>query len=723
MNKPATEQTEIHVSLRSIGIRRKPRAQIAVIGNPNSGKSTLFNRLTGLKQSTGNFPGVTIEKHTGVVQLASSAIELVDLPGIYCLGGHSTDERIAVEYLLGQVGGMDAPDGLLFVLDATHLYQGLFLLEQLRILDLPIIVALSMSDMAVLQGIAIDQEALRAHLKNLPVCPVIAVSGHGITELKEQLDKIHELPNASAPESWPELNQVTQDFSDLTQGEIRPVETVQGLLHPDSKYAQILASRLDPAILNAARLQLFNSQPPQAVEARIRYRWIRNTLQEVISPAPVISRLGMRVQRWLNRPWPATLGYFALMLLVFQAVFTWATPVMDAIDGMASALGNNLVNFLGEGMLSSFLADGVIAGVGSVIVFLPQILILFLFIILLEDSGYLARAAFLMDRVMRTVGLSGQSVIPMLSSFACAVPAIMATRVIPNPRDRIATILAAPFMTCSARLPIYALLIAAFVPATSVGWFNLQGLVLFGLYLLGIAGGLMTAFLLKSTALRGPKPAFVLALPEFRKPNFQTVAFKLMDRAGVFLKRAGTVIFSVAVIVWVLAYFPRGDYENSIRAPDASNLSAEELVEFENELAANQMSQSWLGRMGKWIEPVFEPLGWDWRVSSAVIAGFPAREVVVAVMGTLYSVGSEADEGSLTEKLRAATWPDGRLIFTLPMVMGLLVFYAWCLQCAATVATIRRETNSWRWPVFAWVYMTVLGYTGALLIFQIGSRL
>jgi ferrous iron transport protein B len=312
----------------------------------------------------------------------------------------------------------------------------------------------------------------------------------------------------------------------------------------------------------------------------------------------------------------------------------------------------------------------------------------------------------------------------MLSSFACAVPAIMATRVIPNRRDRIATILAAPFMTCSARLPIYALLIAAFVPASSVGLFNLQGLVLFGLYLLGIAGGLFTALLLKSTALRGPKPSFVLALPEFRKPNLQTVLFKLMDRARVFLKRAGTVIFSVAVVVWVLAYFPRADYDTTLIDPlQVENASAEQIATLENELAAEQLTQSWLGRMGRWVEPVFEPLGWDWRVSSAVIAGFPAREVVVAVMGTLYSVGSEADEASLSDKLRSAAWPDGRLIFTLPMVLGLLVFYAWCLQCAATVATIRRETNSWRWPIFAWCYMTVLGYTAALLIFQIGSRL
>jgi ferrous iron transport protein B len=402
---------------------------------------------------------------------------------------------------------------------------------------------------------------------------------------------------------------------------------------------------------------------------------------------------------------------------------------MDAIDATASGLAGWLGGVLPAGAVASFITDGVIAGVGSVIVFLPQILILFLFIIMLEDSGYLARAAFLMDRLMRGVGLSGQSVIPMLSSFACAVPAIMATRVIPNRRDRIATILAAPFMTCSARLPVYALLIAAFVPSRSVGWFNLQGLVLLGLYLLGIAGGLATAWLLKRSALRGPKPQFALALPEFRWPNPQTVAIKLLDRARVFLRRAGTVIFTVAIIVWALAYFPRSAEVESTRAAataqahtrvSGAELDAE-LIRIENRAAAAQLEQSLLGRAGHAIAPLFRPLGWDWRVSAAVIAGFPAREVVVAVMGTIYAVGAEAEEASLAGKLRSATWPDGALIFTLPMVLGLLVFYAWCLQCAATIAVIRRETNSWRWPVFAWTYMTALGYTGALLIYQIGT--
>ncbi len=712
----------VSVSLDEIGIRRKARSSIAVIGNPNSGKSTLFNRLTGLRQSTGNYPGVTVEKHSGTLQLESSAVELIDLPGIYCLGGKSADERIAVDVILGRIADTTKPSGLLVVLDATHLYQGLYLLEQLLELGVPTVAAITMSDIATANGLSIDIPALQKRLGNIPVCEVVGTTGHGLGELKQLLEDLPELPDRAFPESWLQLSKAAQQLSDATQSDMARIDVIQALLYPESELAIRLESRLGLKVTQQAREELFGDEPPQAEEARHRYSWAAEVVKQVQQQAPLLSRFSARFTRWLNQPWPATFMFFAVMILVFQSVFSWATPLMDGIEALASGLGSAILGLWGESAFTSFLADGVIAGVGSVIIFLPQILILFLFIILLEDSGYLARAAFLMDRVMRSAGLSGQSVIPLLSSFACAVPAIMATRVIPDRRDRIATIMAAPFMTCSARLPIYALLIAAFVPQQSVGWLNLQGLILFGLYLLGIAGGLVTARLLKSSALRGPKPAFMLALPEFRWPNMQTVMIKLMDRALVFLKRAGTVIFTVAVIVWVLAYYPRADLDSVIQQNAVGTIQPSE-HQVEHITAAAQMSQSWLGRMGRQLEPIFMPLGWDWRVSAAVIAGFPAREVVVAVMGTLYAVGSEADEASLITKLRDARWPDGRQIFTLPMVLGLLVFYAWCLQCAATLATIKRETNSWRWPVFAWFYMTTLGYAGALIIYQLGTLL
>ena len=716
-----TNNKDVKIPLSGIEIRHKARDSIALIGNPNAGKSTLFNRLTGLRQTTANFPGVTVEKHFGTVQLEHSAINLVDLPGIYSLDGNSADERIAVDVTLGRMEDTQRPAGLLVVIDATHIYQGLYLLEQLLELQLPTMVALTMIDAATASGITIDTDALQDALGGIPVYPVSSISGHGFDELKKGLEYVTSNKVPAIPASWPELSETAQQLKQQLGADWQRIDVIQALLQTHQELASTLSQQLGPDAVADLRTKLFGNSPPAAAEARKRYGWVKDVIADVQEHTPLYLKMSARLIRWTNRPWPATLLFFAVLMLVFQAVFTWATPMMDAIDGVSSDLGHWILVQMGQNAFSSFLADGVIAGVGSVIIFLPQILILFLFIIVLEDTGYLARTSFLMDRVMRSVGLSGQSVIPMLSSFACAVPAIMAARVIPGRKDRIATILAAPFMTCSARLPIYALLIAAFVPNDSVGWMNLQGLVLFGLYLLGILGGLGTALLLKSTALKGPKPRFMLALPEFRTPNLQTVAIKLYDRARIFLKRAGTVIFTVAIGVWVLAYYPRMDveqYQSTLNSTQVSDPAVQE-----NAQSAAQMSQSWLGRIGRQIEPVFKPLGWDWRVSSAVIAGFPAREVVVAVMGTIYAVGSNADEQSLSEKLRAAKWPDGRPIFTLPMVLGLLVFYAWCLQCAATLATIRRETNGWRWPIFAWTYMTTVGYVGAFVIYQAGSML
>lgn len=720
------------VSADRIPVRRHATATVVVVGNPNSGKSTLFNRLTGLRQRTANYPGVTVEKHVGTMRFNEMALELVDLPGMYALSAHSLEERIAVDVLLGRMPDVRPPAGILAVLDTTNLYQGLYLLQQLLTLHLPVVVALTMTDAADASGLRIDVGALRKRLGDVPVCPVVATTGQGINALRAALRDLPQSPEPKLPTLWHELSDASEILAREMPVTVPRIEIERALIDHDSDFYNELIARLGGGgaeRIDAIRRQLFGANPPLAQEARHRYGWVREVLAEVQQTAPAIVTWGSRVSSWLNRPIPGTIGLFVVMALVFQAVFAWATPLMDAIDQGSSALGSMLASRLPQGAVASFVSDGIIAGVGSVVVFLPQILILFLFIIVLEDSGYLARAAYLMDRVMRSVGLSGQSIIPMISSFACAVPGIMATRVIPNRRDRIATIMAAPFMTCSARLPVYALLIAAFVPAQHVGWINLQGLMLFGLYVLGIVAGLLTALLLRKTALHGPKPPFALMLPEFRRPNPRTVFMQLFGRAMIFLQRAGTVILAVAVIVWALAYFPRSEIiemelQTGIATAELS-LSGESLQasvgSLRNQAAAAQLEQSWLGRAGKAVEPLFRPLGWDWRISAAVIAGFPAREVVVAVLGTVYAVGSEADESTLTGRLKSATWPDGSAVFTLPMVIGLLIFYACCLQCAATLAVIRRETNSWRWPVFAWCYMTTIGYTGALLAYQLGT--
>lgn len=722
----------IRVPVENVGVRMHASSTIVVVGNPNSGKSTLFNRLTGLRQRTANYPGVTVEKHVGTVKLDNSVIELIDLPGMFALSAQSLEEQIAIDVLLGRMAKVKRPDGVLAVLDTTNLYQGLYLLQQLLTLDTPIVVALTMTDAAKASGLHVDIEALKRRLGGVEICPVVATTGQGVGALRDALANMQSASRHTVPTLWQELAHASEELVRDLPSTVPRIEIERALIDHGSVFYRELIDRLGEGgaqRVEAIRDALFGGDPPLASEARHRYSWVREVLGEVQRSAPAIVTWGSRLAAWSNRPVPGTIGLFIVMAIVFQAVFAWATPLMDLIDESAATLGAAVATTLPEGALASLVSDGIIAGVGSVIVFLPQILILFLFIIVLEDSGYLARAAYLMDRVMRSVGLSGQSIIPMISSFACAVPGIMATRVIPNRRDRIATILAAPFMTCSARLPVYALLIAAFVPARSIGWLNLQGIVLFGLYLLGIVAGLLTALLLRQTALRGPKPPFALMLPEFRKPNPRTVFMQLLGRVMVFLKRAGTVIFSVAVIVWALAYFPRSEsIEQNLQLQITQSSGVLEGEALENEIAslgnkasAAQLEQSWLGRAGKALEPVFRPLGWDWRVSAAVIAGFPAREVVVAVLGTVYAVGDEAEESTLVERLRASSWPDGTPVFTLPMVIGLLIFYACCLQCAATLAVIRRETNSWRWPVFAWLYMTTVGYVGALIAFQVGT--
>jgi len=723
-------RVETAVPIESVMVHRRARGTIAVVGNPNAGKSSVFNRLTGLRQRTANYPGVTVERRIGRGVFGQATLDLVDLPGTYSLSPNSTDERIAVDVLFGRVAGTPKPEAILAVVDSTRLYQGLYLLQQLIELGRPMVVALTMADAADIQGLKIDFAALQDSLGGVPVFPVVATTGRGFVALKDALGRVLDADPPRFGTQWPELRAAAQQFAERwrTNGTVvHPVEVERLLIDPHTE-TQAVSDQLR-AELEPARAALFGTEPPLAAEARHRYRWVRATLARVESPGSLVASRAAAFKDWLNRPWPSTMLFVLSMAVVFQAVFAWATPFMDLIDAGASGLGAWVAASLPPGALASFLTDGVIAGVGSVVIFLPQILILFLFIILMEDTGYLARAAFLVDRAMRSVGLSGQSVIPLLSSFACAVPSIMATRVIPNRRDRIATILAAPFMTCSARLPVYALLIAAFVPSRTIGFVNLQGLVLFGLYVIGIVGGVGTALLLRHSFLRGENPTFILALPEFRMPNVQTVAMKLLDRVRVFLRRAGTVIFAVAVVVWALAYFPQSpgieqariDARAAAAASSSGAALAARRAEIDNQAAADHLAQSWLGRAGQVVEPIFEPLGWDWRVSAAVIAGFPAREVVVAVLGTIYAVGNDADERSLAGRLEAATWPDGRPVFTLPMVLGFLLFYAWCLQCAATLAVIRRETNSWRWPVFAWAYMTTLGYGGALAIFQLGG--
>ncbi|MGI9344261.1 MAG: ferrous iron transport protein B [Gammaproteobacteria bacterium] len=707
---------------------------IALIGNPNTGKSTLFNALTGLRQKTANYPGVTVERHTGVLRVGDDDVVLVDLPGSYSLAAQSPDEMVTIDVLLGHVESLDKPQAVLVVADATNLRRNLFLVSQLTELHVPVVLAVNMIDLADKKGIRIDFDRLAADL-GIAVVPVVATTGEGLDGVRAKLRSVLAAKPPAAPILLPAVHTAATELHGKLSAaglHLSHYEVERALIDAHGAAERRFEFAAGPELyeeLQRVRSHLSSGASLAALEAKARYDRIGEILHNVESRAEPKVTFADRLDRITNQPVIGLILFVLVMATVFQAVFSWATPMMDLIDVASGALGGAVRSALPPGAIASLLVDGVIAGVGSVVIFLPQILILFAFIIFLEDSGYMPRVAFMSDRLMHSVGLSGQSFIPMLSAFACAVPAVMATRVIPDRRDRLATILAAPLMTCSARLPVYALLIAAFVPERYFlgGFVNLQGLVLLGLYMLGIVGGVLTAFLMKRTALRGPTPTFLIELPPYRLPGLKSLLIKLWARAKIFLTRAGTVIFTVAVVIWALAYFPRPeavtDDFDAQRIAAAERLAGAPLeariAELDQLEASRLLEASALGHVGKFIAPAFAPLGWDWKVSAAFIAGFPAREVVIAVLGTIYAVGdAEADDSALVDRLKSATRRDGSRVFTLPMVAGLLFFYAFCLQCGATIAVMYRETGGWRWPLFAWLYMTGIGYVGALLIYQ-----
>ena len=688
---------------------------IVTLGNPNTGKSTLFNALTGMHQQVGNFPGVTVEHLRGETLIGDRPVTIVDLPGTYSLAAHSPDEMVAIDVLLGRIEKVGVPSVVIVVVDATNLRRNLFLASQVLELSVPVIVALNMIDLADSQGTAIDVKQLAASL-SVPVVPLSAARGEGIDDLREVISRVLNEDPSTRPVIDVKLRTAASALAlELKEnGHAATTLDAERALIDTGGYAEkrlLENNAIAQERLDTIRNELGGGRSLATLEARQRYGWINDIITQVEQRQIDRESGSDNLDKVLNHPLWGSLIFVFTMGMVFQSVFAWAGPLMEFIDARSSTLGGLINETVSSPLLASFLSDGVVAGVGSVVIFLPQIIILFGFIILLEDTGYMSRAAFLMDRLMRWCGLSGQSFIPMLSSFACAVPGIMGTRVIPDRRDRIATIVAAPFMTCSARLPVYALLIAAFIPPQSYlgGWVNLHGLVLLGFYFLGMVGGVLTAYLLNKTFLRGPTPTFLLELPPYRVPNLRSMIIKLYGRAKIFLQRAGTVIFSVAIVIWFLATFPQPTTaENAnISAPVAAQMALE---------------NSYLGVASKTVAPLFAPLGWDWKVTAAVLASFPAREVVIAVLGTIYAIDDD-DEGSLIDRIKESRRSDGSIVFTLPMALGLMVFYALCLQCVATIAVMRRETNSWRWPIFAWVYMSTLGYGGAFLCFQIGSSL
>lgn len=722
---------------------------VALIGNPNTGKTTLFNAMTGLRHRVGNYPGVTVETKSGTACFDGLVLEVTDVPGTYSLSPRSPDEMLTVDLLLGHRPEARRPEVVVCILDASNLERNLYLATQVFELGVPTVLALNMVDVAEARGLAIDTKGLSAAL-GVPVVATQANARRGIAELVAAITKASdEQPPTNRPQ-FPEpfreeVDRLVQWVANHGNGQIEPFILERAILDVGGHTEAILVRRFGPPLaerLNAARDRLRAAGcPVPAVEARTRYAWIaERTRSAVVRPAQRRVTPSDRLDRVLiHRFWGLAI-FLGLMALVFQSLYSWATLLMDPLASLFDAVGAWTGERLPAGPLRELVQHGVVAGVGNVLVFLPQIVILFGFLAVLEDCGYMARAAFLMDKLMARCGLSGKSFIPLLSSFACAIPGVMATRTIEDRRDRLTTILVAPLMSCSARLPVYVLLIGAFVPARDVlGIWNLQGLVLFAMYLVGLVTAPLVAWALKRTVLRGETPVFLMELPSFKLPSLATVAHRMFDRGMAFVRRAGTLILASTIVIWALQYYPRSQEISRQFGPQIAALEAQlatsedpelraRLDDLSNQQEAAQQATSALGRIGRWLEPAVVPLGWDWRIGMAAVASFPARELVVSALGTIFSVGSEVDTEDLEGKARletalsSATWPDGRPLFTLPVALSIMVFFALCCQCAATLAVIKRETNSWRWPIFTFVYMTGLAYLAALAVYQIGAR-
>ncbi len=685
----------------SPGMRR-----IAVTGNPNCGKSTLFNALTGLRQKVGNYPGVTVEKKEGsFFGSHGEPIQLLDLPGCYSLHARSPDEAVARDVLLGRQADTPRPDAVLAVLDATNLERNLYLLSQLLDLGLPVFLGLNMVDLAEEKGLAIDPLLLSDRL-GIPVIPMVASKGVGLIALKQALSQATlPLPKKRPPFPAVLETEAHQLAQALPNHGAQLAEALLLLGMPPRQLAEM--ETLSPEFLQALddarqRIQAAGLDPVSAaVDAR--YEWIGEivtaSVHRVGEPGLSISDRLDAVLTHRIWGWMAFLG---AMTLMFFSIFTIAKLPADWITAGQQILGDYLQSVMAEGDFRSLIVDGVLAGVAGVLVFLPQILILTFFLGLLEDSGYMARAAFLMDRLMSKVGLHGKSFIPMLSSFACAIPGIMATRTIEQRKDRLVTILVAPLMSCSARLPVYTLLIAVLLPEVAL-W--IKALIMLSMYVLGIVAAFLMAWLFKKTLLRSETPVLLMEMPPYRKPSLSGILMRMQERAAVFLKRAGTVILALSVLLWALSTYPK---------PENSNATGSERI-----------AHSVAGHLGKALEPVIAPLGFDWKIGIGLIGSFAAREVFVSTMGIVYSVensGGEPPVAALSQTMRSEKRGDGTPVYTPLTGTSLMVFYVLAMQCLSTLAIVRRETNSLRWPAFQFLYMTGLAYGAALLVFQ-GGRL
>ncbi len=675
---------------------------IALAGNPNSGKTTLFNAFTKLRQKVGNYAGVTVEKKSGTLVLAKDrVVNVIDLPGTYSLSVRSPDEQIARDVLLGRAADTQKPDMVVCVVDAGNLERNLYLVSQIQDLGVPMVIALNMMDEVKRQGREINVTQLSQRL-GVPVVPMVANQNEGIEEIKQL---IAQGVGAGYQRAWRMAPDLEEEAAYLAKILVQAED-----LSPQEAFVEALA------FLSQAKTPKYRKETSAAIQVILdrllkkglrarsaaieaRYDWIKSVLKDCVKEksgsAPGLTEQIDAVLTHKLFGWVFFLGVMAFM---FYMIFTVAAMPMEWIDQGFGKVGDWVSAAMPPGDLRDLLVNGVIAGVGGVVIFLPQILILFFFIGLLQDTGYMARAAFIMDRVMNKVGLHGKSFIPLLSSFACAIPGIMSARTIESPKDRLVTILVAPLMSCSARLPVYAVMIAVIMPAATA-WAK-SGVMLL-MYLIGIVGACLMAWFFKHTLLRSQKPVFIMELPPYRMPSWKAVAIHMWERSRLFLKRAGTVILALSVVLWVLMTYPKH--------PGLDKSEA--------------LKHSFAGQAGTLMEPLIKPLGFDWRIGIGLIGSFAAREVFVSTMSIVFNVGEEVREDSLSEAFRKARWPDGRALFTPLVCLSLMMFYVFALQCMSTVAIVYRETNSWGWPLFQFVYMAILAYLAALAVFQIGHWL
>lgn len=699
--------------------------QIALVGNPNSGKSSLFNSLTGLNQKVGNFPGVTVDKKSGTTRIQPGfEARILDLPGTYSLYPKSEDERLACEVLLDPQGE-DRPDMVIVIADASNLKRNLLFCSQIMDLRYPVIIALTMNDIAREKGMSIDVEGLERQM-GVPIIPINPRRNKGITELKKAIVDLRQMGSAKERKPFVDMEVLKEPWVQKIQDDMG-LNSAYKAFHLACEYEQFgfLSADQKKNIGKAAEEAGLSKARVQGEEVLKRYERISQIMQQtVVEASPLRQALfSERLDKWLLHPLWGNLVLFLVLFIMFQSIFWLAEYPMAWVESLFQQGSVFLDQLLPDSLFKDLLINGVVAGLGGIAMFIPQIMILFGFINILEDSGYMARISFLSDRLMRSVGLNGRSVMPLISGMACAVPAVMAARSIQNPKERLITIMVTPLMSCAARLPVYTILIGLVIPDRSWGIFNLQGMVLMGLYLLGFVVALLVSWIMDRLIKAKESSHYLMELPVYRAPRWKNVLITMVEKARIFVVEAGKVILVISIALWVLSGFgPTKRMEKvEMQYAEAQARGDMDPSELSQAYQTARLENSYAGIMGHFLEPAIRPLGFDWKIGIALVTSFAAREVFVGTMATLYSLDDEASDRTIREKMRAARHADGTPVYTLGSGVALLLFYVFAMQCMSTMAIVRKETRSWKIPLLQFAYMLVLAYGSAWLAFQLLS--